>query len=104
MVPPPPACDRLSLAREARGDPFCRVPIAVEDGAIVGHPGGGDGSDDRVRVVVDENVGAHLDSVGPFGRRSERDARYAVPVRLLLEPAGVGQTTRADEASAVNGR
>ena len=44
----------------------------------------------RVRVVVDEHVRARLDRVDPLRRRPQRHARHAVPVRLLLQPARVG--------------
>ena len=42
-------------------------------------------------VVVDEHVRARRDRVDPLGRRPQRHARDAVPVRLLLQPARVGE-------------
>jgi hypothetical protein len=43
----------------------------------------------RLGIVVDEHVRALRDGVDPLRRRTDGDARHAVPVRLLLEAAGV---------------
>ena len=67
------------------------MPVAVELGRRVGKAGLRDGAHDRVRVVVDEDVGAGLDGVDPFRARPHRHARDVVPVRLLLHAAGVGE-------------
>ena len=81
---------RCGSVLKACGDPFGGVPVAVELRPVVGHPRRADGLDEPVGVVVDENVRTDLDRVHPFRRRPCGHARHAVPVRLLLEPAGVG--------------
>ena len=58
---------------------------------------------DCVGIVVDKNVRSDLDGVLPLRRRPQRHARDAVPVRLLLQAARVGED-RACEASAAKSR
>src|ERR1700747_3008516 len=76
--------------RKASCDPLRRRPVAVQLRALVGHARGGDLIGEPRGGVVDEGVGADLHRVDPFRRRSSGHARDAVPVRLLLQPAGVG--------------
>ena len=53
-------------------------------------PRGGDGSDELLGIVVHEGVRSLLDGVHPLRGRPRSHARDAVPVRLLLQPARVG--------------
>ena len=71
-------------------NPLRGPPVAVERRRVRREPRRRDRGHERVRVVVDEHVRPDLDGVGPLGRGTERHARHAVPVRLLLEAAGVG--------------
>ena len=65
-------------------------PSPYKHGPLGRHPGLGHGRDDAVGIVVDQHVGALLDRVDPLGRGAQRHAGHAVPVGLLLEPAGIG--------------
>ena len=71
------------------------LPSPYSGGASAGNDSSPNRSGDRVRVVVDEHVRAGLHGVDPFRRGAHRDARDAVPVRLLLETARVGRRSRA---------
>ena len=46
---------------------------------------------DRIRIVVHEDIRAHLDRRHPLRGGAKRHAGDLVPVRLLLEAAGVGR-------------
>src|SRR4051812_48114489 len=43
---------------------------------------------------IDERVRAGAQGVGPLRRRAQRDARHTQPIRLLLQPAGIGDDAR----------
>ena len=66
------------------------VAVAVELRRVLRQARRGDRLDEPVGVVVDEDVGARLDGVDPLRGRPQRHARDAVPVRLLLQAARVG--------------
>ena len=67
------------------------MAVAVEHGPPGGHVRLRRRRGDQVGIVVDEHVRAGLDGVHPLRRGAHRHARDAVPVRLLLQPAGVGE-------------
>ena len=73
------------------GDPPRGPPVAVERSARPPGIAPTRPRPERVRVVIDEHVRPDLDGVRPLRRGTERHARHAVPVRLLLEAARVGR-------------
>ena len=87
----PGAVRRRLIARSAAAMRPRGVTVAVERRRVRWEARRADRLGDRVRVVVDQHVRAHRDRVDPLGRRAHRDARHAMPVRLLLEPARVGR-------------
>src|SRR4051794_24397212 len=74
------------------------MPVAVERREIGREVRSTDGGDERVWIVVDEDVATELDRVDPLGRRPCRYTRDAGPVRLLLQAARVG-----DDAARLRG-
>ena len=91
---PPPSNSLLpgsspSLGESGR-DLLGRAAVAVQLGAVNRHRSARNRRDECFGVVVDEHIRARLDGVHPLRRGSGRHARDAVPVRLLLETAGVG--------------
>src|SRR5436309_3445762 len=79
-----------TLASERSRDAGRGIAVPVERWPLVGHLRGGDRGRDPPWIRVDEDVCSDLDRVDPFRRRTRGDAGHAVPVRLLLEPARVG--------------
>ncbi len=67
------------------------LPSPYSSGRSAGQrPRGCDGGDEPLGIVVHEDVRSLLDGVHPLGRRPRGHAGDAVPVRLFLQPARVG--------------